>query len=285
MAKLAENSYGKSRVRLVKVLRPAFGLHQVKDWTINILLEGDYEACFTAGDNSKILPTDTMKNTVYSLARDSSASCIEEFATELVNHFLRSAAAASSVTVEVSEKKWEHVLVNGEPHPSTFHQRDLDQQTAVVMRAREGEFKVVSGLKGLVALKTANSGFEGFIKDRLTTLLESADRLFGTEVTANWTYGSESVGSKFDFDQIRGLIVRTLLSTFAEHVSLSVQHTLFAMGEAVLRAASSVQEISLTMPNRHCLLVNLEPFGQDNPNEIFVPTDEPHGTIEARIIR
>src|SRR5580700_8377656 len=87
MITLAENSYGKSRVRLAKVKRHA-DRHDFREWTIEIVLEGDFQSCFVEGDNSKILPTDTMKNTVYSLARKSSSECMEEFARELIEFFL-----------------------------------------------------------------------------------------------------------------------------------------------------------------------------------------------------
>ena len=70
MIAVAENKYGKSRVRLVQVKRKA-GWHELREWTVEILFQGDFDSCFVEGDNSKILPTDTMKNTVYSLARDS----------------------------------------------------------------------------------------------------------------------------------------------------------------------------------------------------------------------
>ncbi|HEY0758106.1 MAG TPA: urate oxidase [Acidisarcina sp.] len=280
MAKLAENRYGKSRVRLVKVTRGEVA-HEVRDWNVNIAFEGDYESCFVAGDNSRVLPTDTMKNTVYSLARDSAAGSVEEFARELVEHFLIAAAAASTVSVEIAEKRWAHVLVDGQAHPTTFEQRDLAIQTTAVRGSRQGESRVVSGVKNLIILKTANSAFEGFVRDRLTTLPESSDRLFGTELTATWAYAA----GPLDYPALRAQITGTLLTAFAEHRSLSVQHTLFAMGEAVLAVAGSVVEMNLSMPNRHCLLVNLAPFGQNNPNEIFVPIDEPHGSIEARIVR
>ena len=85
---LAENRYGKSRIRLVRVKRHR-ERHDFREWTLEILLQGDFESCFTDGDNSKILATDTMKNTVYSLARDSSATCMEEFGKELIDFLLR----------------------------------------------------------------------------------------------------------------------------------------------------------------------------------------------------
>jgi urate oxidase len=139
----------------------------------------------------------------------------------------------------------------------------------------------VSGLENLVIMKTAGSAFEGYIKDSLTTLAESKDRLFGTAVRASWNYKT----SKLDFSTLRSTIRDSLLAVFANHASKSVQHTLYAMAEQVLEKVSEVEEIELTMPNKHCLLVDLSRFGQDNPNEIFVPIDEPHGFIEARVRR
>lgn len=280
MAYLAENRYGKSRVRLVKVNRNS-DAHTLKEWSLNILHSGDYEPCFTAGDNSMILPTDTMKNTVYSLARGSSADSIEEFAQELVTYFLDRNPQTHTVSVEIAEKPWQHMIVKGAPHPTAFQQGGPELRTTLVTQTRDGSFSITSGLKGLVILKTAKSGFVGYIKDPLTTLREATDRLFGTEVEATWEYSSAAL----PFNALRGGIVETILATFAEHDSLSVQQTLFAIGASVLEHAPSVTSVSLAMPNKHCLLVDLTPFGQDNPNEIFLPIDEPHGNIQATIRR
>jgi urate oxidase len=273
MTRLSSNSYGKSRVRLVKVKRtPAITSFQ--EWTISIRLEGDFELAFTAGDNSLILPTDTMKNTVYSLARDSGAATSEDFARELVGYFLSHNAQVSAAQVEVTEKPWEHLT------PTTFRLAGLELQTTTVTSTR-AETAVRSGLRNLVIMKTADSGFSGFKKDRLTTLRETSDRLLGTSLAAEWTYAP----SARSFQSLRAAIREILLSTFSAHESLSVQHTLYAMGEAVLEAVPEVTDIKLSMPNIHCLLADLSPFGQDNPNEIFVPIDEPHGAIEAQLKR
>lgn len=280
MAYLAQNRYGKSRVRLVKVTRLA-DRHEMKEWTVGVYLEGDFESCFTIGDNSKILPTDTMKNTVYFVARDSTATTMEEYAKELVDFLLSRNAQVSSASVEIVEKPWQHVPVHGAPHPTTFQQSGPDVHTCTVTRTQGGQFSIRAGVRGLVILKTTKSAFTGYIKDELTTLPETRDRLFGTEAEITWNYGHNNPA----FAEVREWIMRTLLTSFAEHDSLSVQHTLYAMGTDVLAAAPAVTEITLTMPNRHCLLVDLSRFGQDNPNEIFVPIDEPHGYIEARITR
>jgi urate oxidase len=280
MSLLAENSYGKSRVRLVRVKRRA-EWHDIREWTLEILLEGDFESCFVDGDNSKILPTDTMKNTVYSLARKSSAGCMEDFARELIEFLLERNPQVSAAKVAISEKRWEHLHTGEKPHPTTFVQSSNERQTAEATAARNGSVSIQSGLKDLVILKTSHSEFVGFIKDSLTTLPEATNRLFGTAVRAQWRYLSPAL----PFPSLRSTIRETLLNVFAAHASKSVQHTLYAMGEAVLANVPDVEDIELTMPNIHCLLVDLSPFGQDNPNEIFAPIDEPHGYIKARLRR
>src|SRR5271169_289877 len=280
MITLAENSYGKSRVRIAKVKRHA-DHHDFCEWTIEILLEGDFESCFVAGDNSKILPTDTMKNTVYSLARTSSADCMEGFGKELVAFFLDRNPQVSAARITLSEKSWQHLHTNGKPHPTTFVQSGSDRQTAEVAAARNVTPSVRSGFENLVIMKTAGSEFAGFMKDPLTTLPETTDRLFATSVRVRWNYLSPDL----PFAALRSTVSDILLSVFASHSSKSVQHTLYAMGEGVLANVSEIADIELTMPNKHYLLADLSRFGLDNPNEIFVPIDEPHGTIEARIRR
>lgn len=280
MAALGENRYGKTRVRLVRVKRHA-DRHDFCEWTVQILLQGDFASCFEDGDNSKILATDTMKNTVYSLARDSSAICIEEFGKELIDFLLDRNPQVGQAEVTIWEKAWEHMVAGGKLQPTSFVQTSNERQNATLSRMQRGGFSVASGLDNLVIMKTAGSGFEGYIQDSLTTLTQTADRLLGTAVRANLRYKAADV----PFATLRAKIREILLTVFAGHASKSVQHTLYAMGEAVLQGATDVDEIDLAMPNMHCLLVDLSPFGQDNPNEIFVPTDEPSGYIEACIRR
>jgi urate oxidase len=277
---LAENKYGKSRVRLVQVKRRG-DRHDFREWTVEILFTGDFESCFVDGDNRNILPTDTMKNTVYSLARESSQTCMEEFADELAEFFLDHNPQLSTTRVSISEKIWERVVVEGKPHPTTFVQSGAELQISEISLARDGASSVWAGLENLVIMKTAGSEFAGFLKDSLTTLPESTDRLLGTALRARWKYSAMDVS----FRTLRKSIRQILISVFAGHTSKSVQHTMYAMGEAVLEQIPEIEEIELNMPNRHCLLVDLSRFGQDNPNEIFVPVDEPHGYIEARIRR
>jgi urate oxidase len=280
MIRLAENRYGKSRVRLIKVKRQP-GRHELYEWTVEVLLEGDFGSCFIEGDNSKILPTDTMKNTVYSLARNSTTGCIEEFGQELTDFLLARNSQVTTARLKITEKGWDHLKTGGAPHPTTFVLSSREAQITEILREQGRTSAVVSGFDNLVILKTAGSEFVGFLKDSLTTLPESTDRLLGTSLCAKWKYASTGV----NFASLRSKIRETLLGVFAAHNSKSVQHTLYAMGEAVLGSVLEIDDIELTMPNIHCLLVDLSRFGQDNPNQIFVPIDEPHGYIEARLSR
>jgi urate oxidase len=280
MIELAENRYGKSGVRLMKVTRSGEG-QDLREWTVEVLLKGDFESAHLHGDNSKILPTDTMKNTVYSIARSSQATSMEDYAKELADYLLGRNLQVDSASIRVESALWKRLTIDGKPHPSAFMRGSGEAQTTKVERAQRDSFHILSGLDNLVLLKTANSGFEGFIKDSLTTLPETKDRLFGTAVSATWRY----LTPELPFDRIRAKLRETMLRTFANHDSKSVQQTLYAMAESALEEVAEIDEIEITMPNKHCLLVDLSRFGQDNPNEIFVPTDEPHGYIEARIRR
>jgi urate oxidase len=280
MARLGENLYGKARVRVMKVVRHETH-HAMREWNVRVLLHGDFESCFTEGDNSRILPTDTMKNTVYSLARESQTETLEEFAMELAAYLLTNNPQVTKASAEIEEKSWKQMLVDGAPHATTYQLTGPEAQTTQVVMERGQEPAITSGIDGLVILKTTHSEFTGYIKDRLTTLPESTDRIFATRATATWEYSSQPA----NFNTTRTAVLDALLSTFAKHHSLSVQHTLYVMGEAALAAVPEMASIKLTMPNLHCIPVDLSRFGQTNPNQIFVPTDEPSGYIEAVIER
>jgi urate oxidase len=279
MARLASNSYGKARIRLVKVIRHG-DRHDVKDLTVGVRLEGDFEEAHVAGDNRKILPTDTMKNTVYALAASLRIDQIEQFGIALVGHFLRENPQVSRARVEISERAWGRLPVNGRPHDHAFVDSGTERRTASVTSNGE-RVSVVAGIEGLQILKTTGSAFASFLKDPFTTLRETQDRILATTLTAKWTYIKPDV----TFGPYWLGVRQALLDTFSIHDSQSVQHTLYAMAEAVLSAYEEIAEITLTMPNRHHLLVDLSSFKLENRNEIFVATEEPHGVIEATVTR
>lgn len=279
MPRLAENAYGKSRVRLVTVNRRE-GRHELRDLTVSIRLEGEFEDAHVRGDNRDVLPTDTMKNTVYALARQVEIDAIEDFARALAMQFLPEHPAVNRARVTVQEHAWDRIPTRGRPHPHAFL-RTSDETDITTVTADSGGARVESGIDQLRVLKTTGSGFEGFARDRYTTLRETADRVLATAMRVRWTYGL----SEISYSEARTRAREAILETFADHESRSVQHTAYAMGEAVLERCPEIDAVAFSLPNRHHFVVDLTPFGLDNPNEIFVATDEPYGLIEAMVRR
>jgi urate oxidase len=278
--RLIDNRYGKSRVRLLHAEREA-SRHTVRDFNVDIQLEGDYEAAYALGDNRAVLPTDTMKNTVYALAREAAPGEPEAFGLRLARHFLRHNPEALAARVTVRERPWRRLRIGGQPHDHAFEREAGGERVAAVRCTRDAS-RVESGLDGLVVLKSTGSAFSDFRRDRYTTLRDAADRVFATEVRADWTYSRDDVDWGPCFESIR----TALLTAFAAHdESRSVQHTLWQMGEAALAACPEMARIHLALPNLHHLLVDLQPFGLDNPQQVFVATSEPHGLIEATLER
>lgn len=280
MATLAQNNYGKSMVRLMKVTRHE-DRHDLIEVNVDTALEGDFETAHTEGDNGSVLPTDTQKNTVYALARHHELEDIESFGLFLGRHFVSGFPQfVTSARITMNQRLWKRIVVNGKDHEHAFEQAGTERRLAEVVVTGE-RIRIRAGLRGLHVLKTTDSAFKGYPRDQYTTLPETDDRIFATEVNAWWTYGMAPVSFNAAYNAIRTAMVET----FAQHMSLSVQQTLFEMGKAALDACEQVEEIRLSLPNSHCLLVNLKPFDLDNPNVIFVPTNEPHGLIEATIVR
>jgi urate oxidase len=277
--RLAWNAYGKAAVRLVKVDRGA-AAHVLHDLTVDVQLQGDFGPAHTAGDNSQVLPTDTMKNTVYALARRGPVDPPEEFGERLARHFLDACTAARRAVLALAVHRWDRTVVDGAPQSHAFTRGPEERRLATITVDETG-VAVEAGLEGLGLLKTTGSGFAGFLRDGYTTLKEAHDRILATDVEAHWRYA----GPVEDYTATWNDVRTSLVETFARHQSASVQHTLYAMGEAALARCAEISEIRLVLPNRHDLLVDLAPFGLDNPNEIFVAIREPYGRIEAVLVR
>jgi urate oxidase len=276
---LAQSSYGKSRVRLVQVQRRP-DRDDLRDLTIAIRFEGRYDESYTDGDNSAVLPTDTMKNTVYALAAREPIREPETFALRLARHFLDRNSRLTRVRIDLTEHLWGRVARGEREHGHAFVRTGSESRTAAVHAHRKRTI-VGGGVADLMILKSAHSAFDGFSRDEYTTLPETRDRLLATALTTTWRYADPDI----EFGEAWHAVRATLLDVFAEHRSESVQHTLYAMGQAVLDTIADVTAIRLVMPNRHHLPIDLSRFGLENRNEIFVATEEPHGVIEATLVR
>ena len=280
MAVLDTNRYGKAGVRLVHVARESTR-HELRDLTVRTALQGDFTAAHVTGDQAKVLPTDTQKNTVYAFARTHGVACIEEFALLLARHFVADVEPVTTAQVWVEEHRWDRAVVDGEPHDHTFVRRGDEVRTTEVTVGPRGA-TVVSGFTDLVLLKSTGSEFRDFLVDEFTTLAPTTDRVMATSLTARWRYGSLPASFDAAYAGVRALLV----SRFGGLHSLALQQTLWEMGRAVVDEGPAVVEhIELVAPNKHHVLVDLAPFDLDNPGEVFVATDRPYGLIEVAVRR
>jgi urate oxidase len=275
---LASDRYGKAAIRLVRVIRDPTG-HRVRDLTVAIALEGAFEAAHTDGDNSMVITTDTMKNTAYAFAKDHLDGSIETYGRALAEHFLTE-SQVESATVNVRSHQWNAIDVAGTPAPDAFVRGGEGTRMATVTATRPSTV-VEAGIEEIVVMKTARSAFSGFPRDRYTTLPETDDRLMATKITAVWRYGSPDLDADATFEAVRS----TLLEVFADHDSPSVQASVWIMSRAILERHEEIEEIRMVLPNLHHWLVDLSPFGLENDREIYTPTTEPHGLIEATVRR
>ena len=284
MPHVVQQSYGKSHVRVTKIDREG-DVHHVSELSVDVQLDGDFIASYTSADNRQVVPTDTMKNTVYVLARRLDVRELEAFTWDLACHFIQQYEQVTKASVTVSRRPWKRVRSQGRPHPHVFLGCNSERETcsAVAARSRDGvpNGGVSCGLSGLALMKTTASGFADFHRDEFTTLADTDDRILATTVEATWLYSQLPEKPSAARQSIR----EALMTAFGASYSPSVQATLFAMATAALEAEPNLDSISLAMPNQHRLLVNLEPFGLENPNVIFVPTDEPFGDIQAHVCR
>ena len=278
MIELTSNRYGKAAIRIVRVGRDTTP-HRLRDITVAVALEGDFDAAHTDGDNTLVVATDTMKNTAYAFAADHLTASIEAYASALGRHFLDFDQVDRAI-VNVREHAWRPLDTGGGTAGGAFVRGGEGTRIATVASGRD-ETVVEAGIEDLVVMKTSRSAFSGFPRDRFTTLADTEDRLMATRLTAIWRYGAPGV----DFDTTWNAVRGTLLEVFADHDSPSVQASIWIIGKAMLERHQELEEVRMVLPNLHHWTVDLEQFGIDNDRLVYVSTTEPHGLIEATIRR
>jgi urate oxidase len=276
-AVLSRAQYGKAEVRLLHVDRQG-PRHEITDLNVTVTLAGDMAGTYLTGDNTGVLTTDAQKNTVYALARDG-VRPVEEFALRLARHFA-GIPAVDRAQVRIEEYGWQRIEARGAPHPHSF-ERLAGTRIASACAHADGRAEIVAGMDGVILLKSTGSEFHGFLRDSYTTLEPTDDRIMATAVAALWRISTTGAGWAESFSGARA----ALAEAFAVTHSLSLQQTLYAMGEAVLTARPEICEVRLSLPNKHHFLVDLTPFGLDNPGEVFYAADRPYGLIEGAVSR
>jgi urate oxidase len=277
---LGPNQYGKAEVRMVYVDRST-DVHSIVDVNVTSQLIGDFSGTFATGDNSRVIATDTQKNTVYALARTGGVTTIEEFALRLARTWVGVYPQVTGARMAIQQFGWDRIDTAAGPHDHSFVRGASTVRTTLVKKDGDDEI-VLSGIEDLVLLKSTGSEFWGFPQDvPYTSLVETTDRIMATSCTARWVYTS----TELDWDALHAKVSALLLEQFAVVHSLSLQQTLFAMGRTVLEQVPEIGEIRLSMPNKHHFLVDLSIWDLDNPNLVFFAADRPYGLIEATVQR
>jgi urate oxidase len=277
---LIKNRYGKGRVRVMRIHRDG-DRHEVSQLNIKAMLEGDFARTYTHADNSNTVSTDTIKNVVNVVARDNTGLSSEEFCQVLAQKYFDTYPQVSSVSITSHETKWNRLSFGGKPHPHSFVLDGNGKPTVELTTTRGGPMTLASGVDGFAFMKSTQSGWENYVKDPYTTLPETHDRICATSMVASWKWS----GKPASYPATNAKILDTLLEVFSTTYSASVQDSLYRMGEAALAAVPEISEISMACPNMHFIPMNLSAFGLDNNNQVFLPTDEPHGQIECTVGR
>ena len=276
---LVSNTYGKGRVRVMRIKRDT-DWHEVRELNVKAMLTGDFAAAFTHADNAKVVSTDTIKNVVNVVARENLALDTEPFCKAVAERFLERYPQVASAEVTAHETKWVRMNVGGQPHAHSFVLDSNGQPFARVTASREN-VATVSGLDSFTFMKSTQSGWDKYSLDPYTTIKQTRDRMCATSMQASWRWQALPA----DYPATNATILQTMLEVFAGTYSESVQDSLYRMAEAALAAVPEIADISLACPNKHYLLMSLTAFDLDNDNQVFLPTDEPHGQIECTIAR
>ena len=277
---LIKNRYGKGRVRVMRIHREADS-NEVSQLNVKAMIEGDFARAYTHGDNSTSVSTDTIKNVVNVIARENTSLCTEEFCQVLAKKYLDTYPQIASVALTVHETKWSRLSFGGKPHPHSFVLDSNGKPTVELTIARGGSSTMSSGIDGFTFMKSTQSGWENYVKDAYTTIPPTNDRMCATSMVASWKWSAKPQ----NYPATNAKILDTVLEVFSTTYSKSVQDSLYRMGEAALAAVPEISEISMACPNMHFIPMNLSAFGLDNNNDVFLPTDEPHGQIECTVGR
>jgi len=298
MGDIQEHNHGKGRVRVAKRwVDASTGINHFIDFNCEATTwSPDCEKSYTVGDNTMVVATDTCKNIAYVVAKEHTFSSPEEFATLYAQRFLEAYPHIIKTRVTVIQVPWERATVAGRSHKHAFvPSSGTTRWAATAVAVRNQPTVITSEIRGMVVLKTTQSGWSDFHRNEYTLLADTGERMMASSVTARWEYKEPVAASgqaEGKYVVMRATISEALLATFTGppdtgSFSPGVQYTLHKMGLAALQAVPEVSSITLNMPNIHYLPAKLlDAMGIHKfEDDVFIPTDEPHGTIQATITR
>ncbi|KAF5023046.1 hypothetical protein F66182_4891 [Fusarium sp. NRRL 66182] len=287
--------YGKDNVRVCKVDRDAStGVQTVTEMTVCCLLEGEIETSYTKADNSVVVATDSIKNTIYITAKQNPVNPPELYASILGSHFIEKYSHIHVANVSVKTVRWSRLEIDGKPHPHSFLKDGEETRNVEVRVSRQHGIEIQSSIVGLTVLKSTGSAFHGFVRDEYTTLPETWDRIFSTDVDGSWKW------SKFDslaavkqsahkFDNAWKTARDTTLEIFAKDDSASVQATMYKMSAKILETVPEIASVTYSLPNKHYFEIDLswhkglQNTGKDA--EVYAPQSGPNGLIKCEVSR
>ncbi|WP_161354444.1 factor-independent urate hydroxylase [Streptomyces sp. SID3343] len=290
---LGQNQYGKAETRVVRVRRDS-ERHEVKDLNVSVALSGDLSDTHFTGGNENVLPTDTMKNTVFAFAQEHGIDSAEAYGVRLARHFVQSQPSITRARIRIEEYPWNRItaaesrnrFIGADEIQHSFVRDGGEIRTSEIVWEND-RVRVISGLKDLVVMNTTSSEFWGYIKDRYTTLQEAYDRILATQVTARWRFSFDAGddAAEPNWERSYAQVRRHLLEAFSETYSYSLQQTLFAMANRVLTHRHEVDEVRLSLPNKHNFLVDMDAMDIKNDKEVYYAADRPYGLIEGTVHR
>lgn len=292
--------YGKDNVRLLKVKRDPKEpqKQEIIEISVRVLLEGEINDSYTKADNASIVPTDTIKNTCFIIAKQNDVWPIERYGSILANHFVTRYSHINAAEVHIIQQRWTKYDVQGKPHPHSFVRDGAEVRTATIYKKEGQPFQITSGIKDLTVLKSTGSMFHGYHNCEYTSLKETWDRIMSTDVDATWTWipakvatvaQVQAMADKGEFDNTFKLARTVTLELFALENSASVQASMYNMSERILKEAPLLDTVSYSLPNKHYVELDLswhkglKNVGKDA--EVYVPLSNPNGLIKCSVRR
>jgi len=293
---LESSSYGKDNVKFLKVKRDPQNPknHEIIEATVCVLLEGNFDISYTNADNSPIIPTDTVKNTILVLGKTTEVFPIERFAATIATHFISKYSHVSAASVNIIQDRWIKYEVDGKLHDHSFIHQGPEKRITNLYYKKSGDYILKSSIKELTVLKSTGSQFHGFNNCDFTTLKPAYDRILSTDVSATWKFCSKKLGPIENINKLAnsGLFDHTYksarkitLDRFALENSPSVQATMYNMSTDILKSINEVESVSYSLPNKHYFLFDFQWKGLSNDQELFYPSPHPNGLINCEVVR
>jgi urate oxidase/2-oxo-4-hydroxy-4-carboxy-5-ureidoimidazoline decarboxylase len=258
------HSYGKDAVSVYRTDGERLFACEVR-----MMLRGDaFETSYTEGDNSLVVATDSMKNFVHRTALEHAGGGLEDFLAEIGRRFVDRYGHVRTVELRARETVFA-------PRAGTVFQRLYDDcAVAEATFSDDGTHVERSGREGLHLVKLTGSAFAGFLRDEFTTLPETHDRPLFVHLDTGWH--NADYARRADGEGVRD----TLVATFAEFASESIQHLVHEMGARVLERFPEIDSVAFAAENR--LWDTAE---QDAGATVYTDARPPFGVITLSLDR